>query len=103
MPPLPPIGPPFGPPIGAVAFTSAVTCATRFAFNSVACAEVRVPAVTAASIFFVSSATSAAMRASFLAPAIVASDSPALRRVRTVVVSVPSVDAITVSLSPNGP
>jgi len=55
----------------------------------VACAAVRVPAVTAASILFVASATSAATSTSFFAPAIVASDSPARRRDLIVAVSTP--------------
>ena len=59
----------------------------------------RVPAVTAASILFVASATSAAMSASFLAPAIVASDSPARSRELIVAVSTPMASETNFSIA----
>ena len=80
------------------AFTSSVTCAVRPAFKVVACAAVSFPAVTAASICLVSSATSAAISAFFFEPAIVANDSPASRRDFKVAASIPSVESTIASL-----
>ena len=84
------------PPTSSI---SSVTCAVRDAFFSTACLAVNFPAVTAASMRFVASATNTEMRSAFFAPAIVASDSPAARRERIVATSTPIVVAISSSVA----
>ena len=69
----------------------------RPVFSVVACAAVILPAVTAASISLVASATSAVINADFFAPAIAPSVSPAARRVLIVAASMPIVVAISAS------
>ena len=76
-PPMRPSMSPSCPHMPPARFTCAVIATVRLALSCAACAAVIFPAVTAASIFTVASATRAAMSASFLAPAIVANDSPA--------------------------
>ena len=74
-------------------------CAVRFVLRVVAFAAVIFPEATAASISLVLAATSAAISAAVLLPAIVASESPACRRVLRVAISIPMVEVIKVSFA----
>ena len=76
---------------------SAVTSATRFAFAVVACSAVIFPAVTATSRSALFSATSAAISASFLVPAISARDLRVARAVFNSAAVIPKAPAITAS------
>ena len=85
---------PFAP---RTASTFAVTCAVSPALCDVASAAVILPAATAASIFFVASATSAVISADFFAPAIAPRVSPALRRDLIVASSIPMIETTSAS------